>query len=206
MSTPPGRRVQSTRGPPPPSWGGCQGNSSKRSRACRTPPGGRSRSAKWRSTRHTRQSSWRRRKGSSVAVPSGTAYNGPLLAQIVVQRLTMRRPSRTAYRCFTRDPPRSQGNRREESSTTAGVGQEVDRREAKVPSISSSSSRTSPGAPPRLLTAMAAVPWAASADAIGPRETGPPKKSEEPHPWAGHEVGEEGGRTPDTRSRRCPTS
>jgi len=38
-----------------------------------------------------------------------------------------------------------------------------------------------------------------------PRD-GAPRKSDKPYPWAGHEFGEEGGRTPDTRSRRCPTS
>jgi len=49
-----------------------------------------------------------------------------------------------------------------------------------VPSISSSAPRTSPEAPPRLSTAMAAVPWASSADAIGPRETGPQGSSISP--------------------------
>jgi len=91
---------------------------------------------------------------------------------MVVHRLTIRRLSRAAYHCSTMDPPRSQGNRRNESSRTAEVGQEADKREAMAPSISSSSPRTSPEAPPRLSTAMAAVPWAASVDAIRPRETG----------------------------------
>jgi len=95
------------------------------------------------------------------------------MARMVVHRLTIRRFSRATYHCFTSDPPRYPGNRRNESSTTAEVGQKAGRREAKAPSISFSFPRSSPEAPPRLSTALAAVPWAASADAIKARETGP---------------------------------